>query len=161
MLLTCLILLLNLFSFEYKMMKLCHQISFLAVLTFLFSTSGAARSSSSKHGISYGSSGLSISYPGGKICNFKACWLVWQYGLWSFQTQYIKLERFLHNNQHTQRKFLNYENWTNREPQLLAKIKVFKVDYFILPLFLVPKLWSFAQNEWKKHPYIFFFTFGS
>ena len=31
-----------------------------------------------------------------------------------------------------------------------------KVDYFILPLFLVPKLRSVAQNEWKKHPYIFF-----
>ena len=33
--------------------------------------------------------------------------------------------------------------------------RVFKVDYFILPLFLVPKLSSVAQNEWKKHPYIF------
>ena len=140
------------------MMKLCYQISFLAVLTFLFSTSGAARSSSSKHGISYGSSGLSISYPGGKICNFKACWLVWQYGLWSFQTRYIKLERFLHNNQHTQRKFLNYENWTNREPQLLAKIKVFKVDYFILPLFLVPKLRSVhcSGTKWMEKTLIYF-----
>ena len=36
-----------------------------------------------------------------------------------------------------------------------------KVDYFILLLFLVPKLKSVAQNEWKKHPYIFFSTFGS
>ena len=34
--------------------------------------------------------------------------------------------------------------------------KVFKVDYFILPLFLVPKLKSVTQNEWKKHPDIFF-----
>ena len=42
---------------------------------------------------------------------------VWQYGLWSFQTGYVKLERFLPKNQHTQRKFLNFENWTNREPQ--------------------------------------------
>ena len=38
---------------------------------------------------------------------------VWQYGLWSFQTGYIKLERFLPKNQHTQRKFFNFENWTN------------------------------------------------
>ena len=28
-----------------------------------------------------------------------------------------KLERFLPKNQHTQRKFLNFENWTNGEPQ--------------------------------------------
>ena len=42
---------------------------------------------------------------------------VWQYGLWSFQTGYTKLERFLHKNQHTQSKLLNFENWTNGEPQ--------------------------------------------
>ena len=58
-------------------------------------------------------------------------------------------------------KFLNFENCTNGDAQYLAKIRVFKVDYFILPLFLVPKLRSAAQNEWKKHPYIFFSTFGS
>ena len=32
-----------------------------------------------------------------------------QYGLWSFQTGYTKLERFLHKTQHTQRKLLNFE----------------------------------------------------
>ena len=42
---------------------------------------------------------------------------LWQHGLWSFQTGYTKLERFLHKNQHTQRKLLNFENWTNGEPQ--------------------------------------------
>ena len=41
-----------------------------------------------------------------------------------------KLERFLPKNQHTQRTFLNFENWTNGESQYLAKIRVFKVDYF-------------------------------
>ena len=87
--------------------------------------------------------------------------IVWQYGLWSFQTGGTKLERFLPKNQHGQRKFLNFENWTIEEPQQLAKIRAFKVDYFILPLFLVPKLRSVAQNEWKKHPYIYFSTFGS
>ena len=30
---------------------------------------------------------------------------LWQYGLWSFQTGYIKSERFLPKNQYTQRKF--------------------------------------------------------
>ena len=57
-----------------KIMKLSYQISFLAVLSLFVSISEAARSSSSKHGISYGSSGLSISYPGnhgGKIWNFR------------------------------------------------------------------------------------------
>ena len=56
---------------------------------------------------------------------------------------------------------MNFENWTNGEPQYYAKIRDFKLDYFILPLFLVSKLRSVAQNEWKKHPYIFFFTCGS
>ena len=27
-------------------------------------------------------------------------------------------------------KLLNFENWTNGDPQQLAKIKVFKADYF-------------------------------
>jgi hypothetical protein len=87
--------------------------------------------------------------------------LLWQYGLWSFQTGGTKLERFLLKNQHTQRKCLNFENWTNREHQLLAKIRVFKVDYLILPLFLLPKVRSVAQNEWKKTPIYIFSTFGS
>ena len=42
---------------------------------------------------------------------------LWQYGLWSFQTGCIKLERFLPKNQHTQRKVLNFENWTNGKLQ--------------------------------------------
>ena len=44
---------------------------------------------------------------------------VWQYGLWSFQAGGTKLERFLHKNQHTQRKLLNFEFWINGE---LSKI---------------------------------------
>ena len=55
---------------------------------------------------------------------------LWQYELWSFETGYMKLERFLPKNQHTQRKFLNFENWTNGEPQQLEKIRAVKVDYF-------------------------------
>ena len=38
---------------------------------------------------------------------------LWQYGLWSFQAGGTKLERFLHENQHTQRKLLNFEFWIN------------------------------------------------
>jgi hypothetical protein len=37
--------------------------------------------------------------------------MLWQYGLWSFQTGDTKLERFLPKNQHTQGKLLNFENW--------------------------------------------------
>ena len=33
-----------------------------------------------------------------------------------FQDQGTKLERFLPKNQHTQRKLLNFENWTNGKP---------------------------------------------
>ena len=64
-----------------------------------------------------------------------------------FQAQGYKVRKFLPKKQHTQRKLLNFENWTNGEPQYLAKIRVFKVDYFIFPLFLMPKLRSDAQNE--------------
>ena len=39
--------------------------------------------------------------------------ILWQYGLWSFQTGGTKLERFLPKNQHPQRKLLNFENWIN------------------------------------------------
>ena len=35
-------------------------------------------------------------------------------------------------------------------------LQVFKVDYFILLLLLVPKLRSVALSEWKIYPYIFF-----
>ena len=55
---------------------------------------------------------------------------LWQYELWSFQTGYKKLERFCIKNQHTQRKLLNFGNWTNGEPQYLGQIRVFKVYHF-------------------------------
>jgi hypothetical protein len=44
---------------------------------------------------------------------------LWQYGLWIFQAGGTKLERFLHKNQHTQRKWLNFEFWINDQ---LSKI---------------------------------------
>ena len=40
---------------------------------------------------------------------------LWQYGLWIFQTEVTKLERFLPMNQHTQGKLLHFENWVNGE----------------------------------------------
>ena len=50
---------------------------------------------------------------------------------------------------------------TTYGPQQFAKISVFKVDNFALPIFWVPKLRSVAQCEWKKTPISFFSTFGS
>ena len=55
-----------------------------------------------------------------------------QYRLWSFQMGYTKLERFLPKNQPTQRKFLNFENWTNGEVSKSAKspnLPTFKVNF--------------------------------
>ena len=42
---------------------------------------------------------------------------VWHYRLWSFKSRDAKLERFLHKNQHTHMKLVNFKNWTNGEPQ--------------------------------------------
>ena len=38
------------------------------------------------------------------------CTYLWHYSLWSFKSRDTKLERFLHKNQHSQRKLLNFEN---------------------------------------------------
>ena len=46
---------------------------------------------------------------------------LWQYGLWSFQTGGTKLERFLPENQHTQRKLLNFENLVYGEVSKVPK----------------------------------------
>ena len=50
-------------------------------------------------------------------------WL-WQYGLWSFQTEDTKLERFLPKNQRTQRKLLNFEFWINGELSKIGHLEV-------------------------------------
>ena len=45
--------------------------------------------------------------------NIKYVNMLWQYRLQSFLAGGAKLERFLINNQHTQRNLLNFENWVN------------------------------------------------
>ena len=50
-----------------------------------------------------------------------AIWLL-QYGLWGFQMGDTILERFMPKNQHTQRKFLNFEFWINGKLSKNAKI---------------------------------------
>ena len=57
-----------------------------------------------------------------------AHYILWQYGLWSFQTGGTKLERFLHKNQHTQRKLLYFENWINGASEVL------KINHFHPPI---------------------------
>ena len=49
----------------------------------------------------------------------------------------------------------NYFNYSG--PQQFAKIIVFKVDDFVLPLIIAPKIRLVAQIEWKKHSYFFFY----
>ena len=51
---------------------------------------------------------------------------------------------------------MNYILQTTSGPQQFTKIRDFKIDDFVLPLILAPKLRSVAQIEWKKQPYIFF-----
>ena len=62
---------------------------------------------------------------------------LWQYGLWSFQTAGTKLEKFLHKNQHTQRKLLNFEDWIS------GGLRVLKVNYFrlLIKKYLKLKSW--------------------
>ena len=62
------------------------------------------------------------------------------------------LERFLHKNQHTQRKLLNFENWTNREPQCLEKSEFLQLIFLrenchwkILALFDISPLHQFPK----------------
>ena len=56
---------------------------------------------------------------------------LWQNGLFCFQAGYTKLERFLSKNQHTQRKLLNFENWSNGEVSKSAKIQFSKPIFYI------------------------------
>ena len=58
---------------------------------------------------------LDSRYPICKTLQMNAHCPSWHYGLWSFQMEGTKLERFLPKNQHTQRKLLNFENWVNGE----------------------------------------------
>ena len=58
-----------------------------------------------------------------------------------FQDQEYKIRKiFAQKSAYPKEIIENFENQTNEEPQQFAKIRVFKVDYFITPLFLVPKL---------------------
>ena len=48
-------------------------------------------------------------------------YLIWQYGLQSFQVGGTTLKSFLPKNQHTKRKLLNFENWINGDRRSFQK----------------------------------------
>ena len=52
---------------------------------------------------------------------------------------YTKLDRFLHKNQHTQRKLLNLENWINRKVAKNARIWLLKSIFYVKnqPIFFI------------------------
>ena len=56
---------------------------------------------------------------------------IWQYGLWSFPERSTKLEIFLHKNQNTQMKLLNFEFWINGELSKSAKIWLSKSIFYV------------------------------
>ena len=60
--------------------------------------------------------------------------VLWQYGLWSYQEGGTKLEKILaKNQQHTQRKLLNFENWVNGGLRSFQKSEFWKSIIFIFP----------------------------
>ena len=74
---------------------------------------------------------------------------MWQYGLWSFQTGNTKLDRFLHKNQQTQRKLLNFENRFNGEVSKIwhhfrSNLKI-DIKQFVDILAMVP---SQKESNW-------------
>ena len=68
---------------------------------------------------------------------------LWQYGFWSFQAGGTKLERFLHKNQHTQRKLLKFEFWINGELSKSAQIWLSK------SIFYVKNHGNLSQFHWR------------
>ena len=70
---------------------------------------------------------------------------LWQYGLWSFQAGDTKLERFLHKNQHTQRKLLNFEFWINGEHNFSNKKLILSKNVYNKKC--APKLVIFNEKE--------------
>ena len=69
--------------------------------------------------------------------------ILWQYGLSSFKAGGIKLEIFLPKNQHTQRKFLNFDNWTIMGS--LSSLQKSEVLKLIILIFHV-KNWKTSVN---------------
>ena len=59
---------------------------------------------------------------------------LWLYGLSSFQAGGTKSERFFPKNQHTQRKWLNFDNWINGKVSKSAKIEEYEFRSTFLSL---------------------------
>ena len=71
--------------------------------------------------------------------------LLWQYGLWSFQTGGTKLERFLLKNQNTQRKLLKFENLVNGEISKSANID-FQSQFSMSKIIRISQVFFLLKN---------------
>ena len=74
---------------------------------------------------------------------------LWRYGLWNFKMGCLKLEICFLKNQHTLRKFLNFENWTNGEGSKSAKspnLLTFKVNFLCQKLSESFSIFSSLKN---------------
>jgi hypothetical protein len=74
---------------------------------------------------------------------------LWQYGFWSFQVGDTKLERFLHKNQHTQRKLLTFEFWINGELSKKCQNWTFKVNLLCQKLFESFSIFFSLKNTYQ------------
>ena len=83
------------------------------------------------------------------VCKY----LIWQYGILSFQASDTKLERFFPKNQHTQRKFMNFENCCDGElPKIQKRIGSAKTirGNMVCGFSVIPPTWKL----WKlDNPY--------
>ena len=76
---------------------------------------------------------------------------VWHSRLWSFKTRDTKLERFLHKNQHTQRKLLNVENWCSGDSFSISfSLKNTNLGAHFLFLLLKNKFWGSPLVQFSK-----------
>ena len=84
---------------------------------------------------------------------------LWHYRLWSFKSRDTKLKIFLHKNQHTQRKLLNFANWTNGEPQYIRILQ--KSKFLKLIISFIHYFWCQNWDQWHKmsgkNTHIYFF----
>ena len=75
--------------------------------------------------------------------------------MWSSQAGGTKLERFLHKNQHTQRKLLNFEFWINSELSKIGHLVIKILKKLILSKNVnnkkcAPKLVFFNEKKMRK-----------
>jgi hypothetical protein len=61
-----------------------------------------------------------------------------------------KIRKVFAENQHSQRKLLNFENWISGEPPKFSKIRVLKINYFYSPIHLINEKGNFGSISMPK-----------